>query len=324
MSMIEFAINSAISQSIDKASFELLYEYLSRSFSPIVFDFDNSASMNFIEQRMLSQLSAQDSIIAAKTEQSYYTNKHRKDDSQIAVDNSIIVSNESQLSHLPKGRQKLATKWVGPYKVTKVDRSKSNYTLDIQDSKRQATFHVSNVKKYVDQHHEMFPNRQRRQPRIVLAEQDLNIEIEKIIGHERLRNGTIRFLCKWEGFPNEDATYRTAEDFKTSPYGRQLVKNYISGFGECPKELSAWVERTEWIRKDVEDKWRNHDEGIDGSPSALHLRLELKRPSNGKTRIFPRRREDVGFMKLKPYGIANRLRPRRKFMQRPRSFGTLH
>jgi transposase InsO family protein len=69
---VEFAINSAVSRSTGKAPFELLYGYLPRSFPPIVFDHDNPASMNFIEQRMLSQLSAQDAIIAAKAEQSYH------------------------------------------------------------------------------------------------------------------------------------------------------------------------------------------------------------------------------------------------------------
>jgi hypothetical protein len=70
--------------------------------------------MDLVENRMLSQLSAQDSIIAAKTEESYHVNKHRKEDPEIAVGNLVFVSNESQLSHLPKGRQKLAMKWVGP------------------------------------------------------------------------------------------------------------------------------------------------------------------------------------------------------------------
>jgi hypothetical protein len=112
---------------------------------------------------MLSQLSAQDSIIAAKTEQSYYVNKHRKEGSEIAVGDMAAVSNESQLTHLPNGRQKLALKWVGPYKVIKVNGSK---TIDIQDSKRHPTFHVSTVKRYIDPHLELFPNRQRRQPRI--------------------------------------------------------------------------------------------------------------------------------------------------------------
>jgi hypothetical protein len=74
------------------------------------------------------------------------------------------LSNESQLAHLPKGRQKRALKWIGPYKVKKVGRSKSNYTLDIQDSKRHPTFHVSAIKRYIDPSLELFPNDQRRKP----------------------------------------------------------------------------------------------------------------------------------------------------------------
>ena len=107
---VEFAINSSVSASTTKAPFELVYGYLPRSFPPIVFDPDNPASMNFLEHRMLSQLAAQDAIIAAKTEQSYHVNKRRKEDPDIKVDDLVTVSNESQLSHLPKGRQKLAIK----------------------------------------------------------------------------------------------------------------------------------------------------------------------------------------------------------------------
>ena len=262
---------------------------------------------------MLSQLAAQDAIIAAKTEQSHYVNKHRKHDPPLTVGDNAVVSNESQLSHLPKGRQKLAIKWVGPYRVTKADRSKSNYTLDIRDSKWHPTFHVSNVKKYVDPHLEMFPNRQRRQPRVVLAEQDLNIEIERIIGHERLRNDVIRFLCKWEGFPNEDATYRNAEDFKSSPYGIQLVKKYILDFGVCPEELRAWVNRTEWIRNSVQDEWAKRGEVVEESPSVLHISLGLQGPRVRGKPSSKRRGEDVGFYKYSPNKIFRRdrkMRPR--------------
>src|SRR5436190_20978993 len=107
-------INSAVSASTGKAPFELIYGYLPRTFPPIVYDEDNPASMNFIENRMLAQRSAQDAIIAAKTEQSHYVNLHRKDDPEINVGDLVLVSNESQLSQLPKGRQKLAIKDVGP------------------------------------------------------------------------------------------------------------------------------------------------------------------------------------------------------------------
>ena len=99
---------------------------------------------------MLSQLAAHDAIIAAKTEQSYHVNKRRKEDPDIKVGDLVTVSNESQLTHLPKGRQKLAIKWIGPYKVTKVDKDTSISTLDIQDSKRHATFHIDRIKKYID------------------------------------------------------------------------------------------------------------------------------------------------------------------------------
>jgi len=94
---------------------------------------------------------------------------------------------------------------------------------------------------------EPFPNRQRRQPRIVQAEQDLNLEIEKIIGHERRRN-SIRFLCKWEGFFDEDATYRVSEDFRTSPYGVRVIKYYINSFSELPQELREWARETDWMQ----------------------------------------------------------------------------
>jgi hypothetical protein len=141
------------------------------------------------------------------------------------------------------------------------DPSTSSYTLDIPGSKRHNTFHVSLVKTYIELQLDMFPNRQRRQPRISLHEQDLNLEIEKIIGHERHRNNAIYFLCKWEGYPNEDATYRSAEEFRTSPYGIQVVKDYLLGFGECPEELMAWVMRTDWISESIVAEWNRRDAG---------------------------------------------------------------
>ena len=118
---------------------------------------------------------------------------------------------------------------------------------------------MNSITKYVDPHLELFPNRQRRQPRVVQAE-DLNLEIEKVIGHERRRNSGIRFLCKWEGFSDEDATYRAADDFNSSPYGIKVVKDYVLSFGETPEELKEWVLNTDWIRSDILEEWNRNEE----------------------------------------------------------------
>jgi RNase H-like domain found in reverse transcriptase/Integrase zinc binding domain/Retrotransposon gag protein/Retroviral aspartyl protease/Reverse transcriptase (RNA-dependent DNA polymerase)/Chromo (CHRromatin Organisation MOdifier) domain/Zinc knuckle len=292
LSAVEFAVNSSISRSTGKAPFEVVYGYLPRTFPPIVEDIDNPASMDFLEGRMLAQLAAQDSIIAAQTEQSYYVNQHRKDDpTDIKIGDLVVVSNESQLTQLPKGRRKLASKWVGPYKVLKLDKSKSNYTLEISGSRRHNTFHVNAIKRYFDPHLELFPNRQRRRPRIAPEDRDLNLEIEKIIGHRRLRNNVIRFLCKWEGYPNEDATYRDAEDFKTSEYGVKLVADYIVGFGELPDELGAWILRSGWIKEASPDTWRR----VKGKASV---------PTRVSTGIVPSEEVDVGNRPISGQGLG--------------------
>ena len=247
LSVVKFAINSAVSRSTGKSPFEIVYGYLPRTFPPIVPDEDNPASVDFVENRMLTQLSAQDAIIAAKTEQSHYVNQHRKDDPEISVGDFVLVSNESQLSHLPKGRRKLALQWTGPYKVTNVQKESSNYTVDIPNSRRHPTFYVSDIKKYVDSDLELFPNRERRQPQIVV-EEDPNVEIDKIIAHEKRRNGDIRFLYKWDGFPVEDAIFKKSDDFKDSPAGRKLVFEYILEQGSGDQDLDTWIAHTDWIK----------------------------------------------------------------------------
>jgi hypothetical protein len=175
-------------------------------------------------------------------------NIRKKEDPKVKVGDMVVVSNESQLAHLSKGCQKLALKYIGPYKVIKADPSTSTYSLDIGDSKRYNTFHIDVLKHYVNPQLDYFPNRERCRPRISPTEQDLNLEVEKIIGYERLSNDVIRFLCKWSEYPTEDAIFRVADTLSTSSYDIYLMRNYILGFGVYPDELVRWVYRTDWIK----------------------------------------------------------------------------
>ena len=60
-----------------------------RAFSPIVYDEDNSAPVDFIENRMPGLRSAHNATIAAKTEQSHYVNLQRKDNITKYVDSHL-------------------------------------------------------------------------------------------------------------------------------------------------------------------------------------------------------------------------------------------
>jgi hypothetical protein len=108
---------------------------------------------------------------------------------------------EAQPSHLPKGHQKLALKWVGHYKDTKADPRTSTYTLDMYPHSNHMLSCSSIYSQIVND--------------VSLAHRTSRTEFERRLS---VTNGAekIHFLCKWEGYRNEDATYR----FK--PYGIQL------------------------------------------------------------------------------------------------------
>jgi hypothetical protein len=45
----------------------------------------------------------------------------------------------------------------------------------------------------------------------------------------------------------------------TSPYGIQVIKGYLLGFGECPEELMAWAMRTDWISDSIVAEWNRRN-----------------------------------------------------------------
>ena len=89
-------------------------------------------------------------------------------------------------------------------------------------------------------------------------EEDPNVEIDNIIGHKKRRNGDIRLLCKWDGFPMEDATFWKSEEFKESPVGRKLVMEYI--LGKKDQDLDAWITRTDWIKEVLKEDTSSFEE----------------------------------------------------------------
>ena len=85
--------------------------------------------------------------------------------------------------------------------------------------------------------------------------------------------------------------YRAAEDFKSSPYGIKVVKDYVLTFGEPPDDLRAWVQGTDWIRDEVLEEWNR----CRGTGSATRAQGTQERLNVGKEDVaFFSPREDVG------------------------------
>jgi hypothetical protein len=90
------------------------------------------------------------------------------------------------------------------------------------------------------------------QPHISESEKDQNLEINRIVGYKRHLPRIIQFVCKWEGYSNEDNMWRVADAFNIFSYGIDFVKKYIFNFSEYSTELQNWIEKMDWTREDIE------------------------------------------------------------------------
>ena len=115
--MVEFAINSSVSESTGFAPFELTYGYLPRTIQTVGSS-EFAGVQEFVNNAKELVLQAHDALIASRVRQTHNANNQRRpDDDRLKVGNRAYLSTENL--NLPKARaRKLMPKYIGPYEIT--------------------------------------------------------------------------------------------------------------------------------------------------------------------------------------------------------------
>ena len=161
--MVEFAINSSISESMGFAPFELSDGYMpsmmkefrkDEAFARGIQSFATTAPQNLAE--------VHDTIIEARGLQAEKANKRRGEEPTIAIGDLVYLLTKNL--NLPKGRaRKLCPRYIGLYKVVETQPETSNYTLELpvalQGRWIHPKFHVSLLRPHHPSLDSEFPNR---------------------------------------------------------------------------------------------------------------------------------------------------------------------
>jgi len=161
--MVEFAINSSVSESTGFAPFELTYGYLPKTIQTVGSS-EFAGVQEFADNAKELVMQAHDALIASRVRQTHNANNQRRpDDDRLKVGKGAYLSTENL--NLPKARaRKLMPKYIGPYEIISCDREHSHYTLELPEEllKRRIhpTFHAKLLKPAVPNDDARFPNRE--------------------------------------------------------------------------------------------------------------------------------------------------------------------
>ncbi|KAJ2924258.1 hypothetical protein H1R20_g12843, partial [Candolleomyces eurysporus] len=152
---------------------------------------------------------AQDNLLAAKIDQSYYANQKRGEEFVYSVGDKVLLSTRNRRKELKVGDPSRATKflprWVGPYSVVKTNPSSSTYTLDLPgDSNVFPVFHGSLLKPYHANDDNQVPTRAHlRPPPLKFEDGTEEYFIDRIMDEHQTRRHS-RYLVRWKGYGPED------------------------------------------------------------------------------------------------------------------------
>lgn len=215
LDLVEFAYNSSRHTSTRTSPFMLAYGVQPRG---LTLDTPGHQAMPAITSatakiKHMHELlhSAKENMELVQARSSVYHDKGRAELSLAVGDKVMIHRSLYKPSYMAtSSTNSLDNNWVGPYKVA-ASVGPNAYRLDLpQDAKIHPVVSVAKLRKYNES--SMYPRLDSNQPGALSVDGNMEYEVDKIVGHRKLRNGDMEYLVRWKGYTRENDTWETQKN----------------------------------------------------------------------------------------------------------------
>jgi len=203
----EFAYNSTKSSSTHLSPFEVMYGFQPATPVSLMLDSPITTQQPNVKE-LVTKHQNRFKIVQDALQDSHkiYSDQYNAahNDTSFQIGDLVYLDNGNIGTHTSKN--KLHKRFLGPFKIVEKP-SPLNYKLDLPPRSRiHPVFHVSKLRRHVTRDSTQFIDNEQPQEDLepVVPErqeyyQD-EYEVERIIRHRKLRNGTVQFFVKWSRF----------------------------------------------------------------------------------------------------------------------------
>lgn len=230
----EFAVNNSVQASTGFTPFQLVYGThvpTALSVSLPASSSNNPTADEFLRTRQEALETAKKNLLAAQKKQAHYANKHRKQVT-FAVGDKVLLST-ANLNNEHRAA-KLLPRFVGPFPIVRVVNDVS-YELSLPPSmsRLHPTFHVSKLKRWVEDSTSSFPGRSQdlAPPPPVYHDGEQKWEVESVVKKRTRKVGrknVVEYLVLWKGYPEWEKTWEPASGLKAAKKAVQQFEQHAA------------------------------------------------------------------------------------------------
>lgn len=220
--LVEFSYNCSKNSTTGYAPFEVVYGSVPRQPIDLILPQFQPAAKEVTETLKKVHEHVQRRMQSASEQQVKHANKRRRD-VQYKVGDKVLLSSNVFLSGMPDKSRKLLRKYFGPFLVLRVPNP-VNVVLDLPGRTRMHNrFHVSKVKRWEEDKHNVWGPRDDLQPVEVEDGQEYLVYAPERIIAKRGTGARLRYLVKYKGWDHSENQWLPVREL---PGCEQLIRNF--------------------------------------------------------------------------------------------------